>query len=141
MTPNFALSLSFDGLRLMHRVAGGWHVVGDVALDVDDLGAALADLRAKADILEPGGVFTKLLIPNDQIKYLALDTTRAEDDDVREALEGATPYPLDDLAYDFAKGGGRTYIAAVARETLQEAEAFAAEHNFNPVSYAAVPEP
>ncbi|MEL6960523.1 MAG: hypothetical protein AAGL89_16385 [Pseudomonadota bacterium] len=141
MTPNFALSLSFDGLRLMHRVAGGWHVVGDVALDVEDLTAALAELHAKAQVLEPGGISTKLLIPNDQIKYLALDTTRAEEDDVRAALDGATPYALDDLVYDFAKGGGRTYVAAVARETLNEAQGFAAEHNFNPVCFAAVPEP
>ena len=141
MKPNFALSLSFDGLRLMHRVTGGWTLVGEVALDVEDLTEALARLRAAAETLEPSGIATKLLIPNDQIKYLAIDTTRAEDDDVRAALHGATPYSVDELAYDFAKGGGRTYVAAVARETLSEAEQFATEHGFNPVSFAAVPEP
>ena len=39
------------------------------------------------------------------------------------------------------RGGGRTYVAAVARETLAEAEGFAAEHRFNPVCFAAVPDP
>jgi len=141
MKPNFALSLSFDGLRLMHRVSGGWHLVGQIALADDDLTGALDRLRAAADTLEPNGISTKLLIPNDQIKYLALDTTRAVDDDVRQALHGATPYAVDDLIYDYAKGGGRTYVAAVAKETLTEARQFSAEHGFNPVSFAAVPEP
>lgn len=141
MKPNFALSLSFDGLRLMHRVSGGWHLVGQVALNDADLTGALDRLRASADILEPDGISTKLLIPNDQIKYLALDTTRAIEDDVRQALHGATPYAVQDLVYDYAKGGGRTYVAAVAKETLTEAKQFAAEHGFNPVSFAAVPEP
>jgi hypothetical protein len=76
MKPNFALSLSFDGLRLMHRVSGGWHLVGQIALDDADLTGALDRLRAAADTLEPNGISTKILITNDQIKYLALDTTR-----------------------------------------------------------------
>ncbi|AGI70960.1 hypothetical protein OA238_c07410 [Octadecabacter arcticus 238] len=115
--------------------------MGQIALDDADLTGALDRLRAAADTLEPNGISTKILIPNDQIKYLALDTTRAEDDDVRQALHGATPYAVDDLIYDYAKGGGRTYVAAVAKETLIEARQFAAEHGFNPVSFAAVPEP
>ncbi|MDB4053937.1 hypothetical protein N9499_08450 [Octadecabacter sp.] len=141
MNSNFALSLSFDGLRLMHRVLDGWHLVGEVALDDADVTGSLARLRAAAETLEPNGIATKLLIPNDQIKYLALDTTRAEEAEVRDALHGATPYSVDELAYDFARGGGRTYVAAVARETLVEAQQFATEHGFNPISFAAIPEP
>lgn len=141
MKSNFALSLSFDGLRLMHRNASGWDLVGEVALDDADVMGALARLKSAADTLEPNGIATKLLIPNDQIKYLALDTTRVEEAEVRDALTGATPYAVDDLTYDFAKGGGRTYVAAVAKETLEEAQQFATDNGFNPVSFAAVPEP
>jgi hypothetical protein len=141
MNSNFALSLSFDGMRLMHRVPDGWHLVGEVALNDADVTGSLARLRAAAETLEPNGIATKLLIPNDQIKYLALDTTSAEVAEVRDALHGATPYSVDELAYDFAKGGGRTYVAAVARETLVEAQQFATEHGFNPISFAAIPEP
>lgn len=141
MKPNFALSLSFDGLRLLHRAQGGWHLVGEVALDDPDLTGALAQLRGAAEGLDPAPMATKLLIPNDQIRYLAIDTTRAGEHDVVDALDGATPYAISDLVYDYAKGGGRTYIAAVAKETLTEAQAFAAEHGFNPISFAAVPEP
>jgi len=141
MKPNFALSLSFDGLRMMHRAEDGWHLVGEVALDDPDMTGALERLRDAAKQLESGPMATKLLIPNDQIKYIALDTTRAEDEDVQEALHGATPYDVSELSYDFAKGGGRTYVAAVAKETLQEAKQFASEHGFNPICFAAVPEP
>lgn len=141
MKPNFALSLSFDGIRLLYRGADGWHQLGHVELDHPDIDAALVDLRTRAQALNMGEVATKVLIPNDQIKYLALDTTRTNDRDVREALDGATPYDVDELVYDFVHGGGRTYIAAVARETLDEAEAFAASHKMAPICFAAIPEP
>ena len=143
MKPNFALSLSIDGIRLLHRTGSGptsvWTMVGEVAIDAPDLASQLAVLRKTGLALDPQGLRTKLLIPNDQIKYLALDTTRADEDAVRAALDGTTPYPVADLQIDFVRGGGRTYIAAVARETLAEAEAFAAEHRFGPVSFAGVP--
>lgn len=141
MKPNFALSLSFDGIRLLHRVTGGWHLVSEVALDAPDLAGELAVMRRTAMALDPRGLRTKLLIPNEQIKYLAIDTTRASEDDILATLDGATPYAVADLAYDYSRGGGRTYVAAVARETLDEAEAFATQHAFSPVCFAAVPEP
>ncbi len=143
MKPGFALSLSFEGISLLHRAAGGWRSVGEVALDVPDLAAALAELRDKALRLSPEGISCKLIIPNDQIRYLTLDTGRAEGEarraQVRAALDGATPYAVDELAFDLSVEGKVTHIAAVARETLAEAEAFAAEHAFNPVSFVAVP--
>ena len=141
MKPNFALSLSVDGIRLLHRVGAGWSLVGEVGLDAPDLASQLSVLRKTGLALDPQGLRTKLLIPNDQIKYLSLDTTRAAEDDILRALDGATPYAVTDLVYDYVRGGGRTYVAAVARETLAEAEGFAAEHRFNPVCFAAVPNP
>ncbi|MGJ8617398.1 MAG: hypothetical protein ACSHWS_11205 [Sulfitobacter sp.] len=143
MKPNFALSLSFEGIRLLHRAAGGWRVVGEVALDADDMAAELAVLRRTASSLEPGGVRTKLLIPNEQIKYLTIPTPDMDDaarlDAARIALDGATPYAVDDLAFDISVDGDQTHVAAVARETLAEAEGFAVEHRFHPVSFVATP--
>lgn len=141
MTPNFTLSLSFEGIRLLQRVPDGWHLIGEVPLDAPDLGADLAALRKTAMDLAPDGLHTKLLIPNEQIKYTAIDTTRTELADIHAALEGATPYAIADLEIDFDRTGGRTHIAAVARETLVEAEAFATEHKFAPICFAAVAEP
>ncbi|MFT6089327.1 hypothetical protein [Sulfitobacter sp.] len=144
MKPNFALSLSVEGIRLLHRSAGGWHSIGDVSFDADDMPAELAMLRKTAAALEPGGVRTKLLIPNDQIKFMTLETPGLSDaariSEARRALEGATPYAVDDLAFDISSDGAQTHIAAVARETLAEAEAFATAHRFHPVSFVAQPD-
>ncbi len=143
MKPGFALSLSFEGISLLHRAAGGWRRVGEVSLDVPDLSAALSELRDTALLLEPDGISCKLIIPNDQIRYLTLETGNTEGEArrvlVREALDGATPYAVDDLAFDISVEGPMTHVAAVARETLAEAEGFAVEHRFNPVSFVAIP--
>ncbi|MDX2482894.1 MAG: hypothetical protein QNK42_04460 [Pseudodonghicola sp.] len=143
MKPGFALSLSFEGISLLHRAAGGWRRVGDVTLDVPDLTVALKDLRDKALRLQPEGLSCKLIIPNDQIRYLTLETGRDEGEarrtKVRAALDGATPYAVNDLVFDISVEGQLTHVAAVARDTLAEAEAFAIEHHFNPVSFVAIP--
>jgi len=146
MKPNFALDLSFDGIALLHRAGGaGWHVVGDVALGSGSLGDDLAALRKKANTLDPTGLRTKLIIPDEQIRYLDIPAASAPHGDhdaaAADALDGATPYALDDLAFDWTVSGDRLHIAAVARETLDEAESFSREHGFNPVCFVATPDP
>jgi hypothetical protein len=143
MKPNFALSLSFEGIRLLHRAAGGWRLVGEVALDSTDLAGEITALRKQAEAIAPDGVRTKLILPNDQIKYLSIETgdifEEARDTAARAALASATPYDVSDLVYDTCIDGSQTHIAAVAKETLAEAEAFAVEHLLYPVSFAAIP--
>ncbi len=141
MTPNFTLSLSFEGIRLLHRVPGGWHLVGEVALDAADLSGELAALRTAALDLAGGKMHTKLLIPAAQIKFTTIETAQTSLADVHAALDGATPYAIEDLVIDFDRNGGRTHIAAVARETLAEAESFAKDHGYNPVAFVAIAEP
>ena len=144
MKPNFALSLSFEGIHLLLRAAEGWRLVDAVSLDSADLVGDLALLEAKARKLGKETVTSKLIIPNDQIKYITLETgdldEDARDQIARDALDGATPYAVSDLAYAVSSSGSKTYIAAVAHETLAAAEAFAKEHNFNPVSWVSIPE-
>ncbi len=143
MKPGFALSLSFEGITLSHRATDGWRLVGEVSLETSDLAADLRDLRAKALEIEPDGVTCKIIVPNDQIRYLTISSGSFEGETRREmaraALEGATPYDVADLVFDLSPEGEQTHIAAVARETLNEAEAFAREHAFDPVSFVAVP--
>ncbi len=141
MTINFALSLSLAGIDLLQRTDSGWRRVGTASLLSKDIGAELADLRLKGQALAPDGFYTKLVIPMEQVKYLAIDTTQTTLADITTALDGTTPYALDELAIDFERSGGRTHVAAVARETLREAEDFAHAHGFNPVAFVAVPEP
>ncbi|MFQ6549840.1 hypothetical protein AADZ90_017980 [Aestuariibius sp. 2305UL40-4] len=142
MTVNFALSLSPEGIQLLHRVSDGWHLVGDTSLENPKLKSALEDLRRKgAALAAPDPLRCKLLLPNDQIKYITINRRDIDEDDVRHALAGTTPYTVDDLAYDWQTAGSYTFIAAVARETLNEAKDFAAQHGFGPVAFAAVPRP
>jgi hypothetical protein len=144
MKPNFALSLSFEGIRLLLRAADGWRLVDEVALDSTDLVGDLAKLEAKARQCSDNAISSKLIIPNDQIKYITLETGDLSEDErdqlALDALEGATPYAVSDLAYDVSSDQLQTYVAAVACETLAGAKAFAREHNFNPVSWVAIPE-
>lgn len=143
MKPNFALSLSMDGIGLLHRAHQGWHFVSEVDPESPDLANALQALRDKAMALDVTGLRTKLVIPNEQIKYLDFDALGATGDDlaqaVRAALDGATPYSIEELAYDWSIGAGQVQVAAVTLETLTEAEAFAVEHGFNPLSFVAIP--
>lgn len=145
MKPAFALSLSFEGIVLMYRAPDGWRTVGEVALDSPDLSGALADLRAQAEALDDAPICCKLIIPDEQIRYLTVDTGLSDmgtrDAMVRAALTDATPYDIEELVYDLSRDGTETRIAAVTRTTLDEAEAFAVEHGFNPVSFIAVAAP
>lgn len=142
MITNFALSLTFNGITLLQRADDGWLLVGEVALDTPDLSAALAELREKALQLAPEGLFCKIIIPDEQIRYLTLSgvPTGAERSSARIALEGATPYRVEQLNFDCIRlRDGTVSVAAVAHDTLDEAEAFAIEHGFMPYSFAAMP--
>ncbi|MCV6824903.1 MULTISPECIES: hypothetical protein [Halocynthiibacter] len=144
MKSSFALLFSLDGIRLLSRASGGWRSVGETDFESGDLKDALAYLRDKARRLSANGVTTKLVIPNAQILYTSVtapgpdDASRAEQ--IRSSLEGMTPYPVDELTFDWRENGDLVQVAAVANETLEEAEAFACDHRFNPLSFVAIPE-
>ncbi|WP_417263593.1 hypothetical protein [Celeribacter sp.] len=142
MKPNFALNLSHDGIVLLHRASSGWHQMGEVALDAPDMAAELAELRKLATSVSTSGLATKLVIPNSQILYRSLPDPgeASRDAAIRAALDGATPYAVDDLVWDSTVTNGQVQVAVIARETLEEAESFATEHRFNPVSFVALPE-
>lgn len=144
MKPSFALNLSHDGISLLHRAQAGWLSVGDVSLDAPDLVDELVVLRRTATDLEAEGLTTKLVIPNSQILYMEIDAPgpgRAERlAQIREALVGMTPYDVNDLIFDWKMKKGKAQVAAVTRETLTEAETFATQYRFNPVSFVAIPQ-
>ena len=144
MKPAFALDFRDDAIGLLHRTGAGWTQIGSGAVDDPDLAQALGYLRSTALGLSPRGIATKLIIPTDQILYLTL-TAPGPDAAKRRAqivaaLDGRTPYDVADLVFDWSGSGPEVQVAVIARETLAEAAAFAAEHRFNPVSYVAVPD-
>ena len=143
MKPSFALIITDTTIGLLHRTARGWLQVGETAFETADLAEALGYLRGSALGLSPGGLTTKLVLPNSQIKYLTIDAPGPEDADrrnqIRAALVGRTPYNVEDLVFDWSGTGAKVHVAVVARETLDEAEAFATEHRFNPISFVGLP--
>lgn len=146
MRPSFALCLRHDGIALLHRGTEAWRGIGDeVGVDDPDLDGRLSTLREAALTLEPGGLTTKLILPNSEILYDTVPApgpTEAERvAQIEAALDGRTPYALHELIYDYAVVSGVARVAVVARETLAEAEAFATTYGFNPVAFAAFPEP
>ncbi|MDJ0826840.1 MAG: hypothetical protein QNJ16_15180 [Rhodobacter sp.] len=143
MKPNFALNLSHEGISLLHRAKAGWLAIGGVSLDDPSLVDELGVLRRTAADLEAGGMTTKLVIPNSQILYTEVDAPGPSTADriaqIRDGLVGLTPYDVRDLVFDWRQDGDRAQVAVVARETLNEAEAFAIQYRFNPVSFVAMP--
>lgn len=144
MKPTFALDLTRDVVGLLHRTPKGWIPLGEVAFDAPDLDEALAYLRKTALGLSPQGLASKIVLPNSQILYTEVNAPGPSREDKRrqiaEALEGKTPYDVADLVFDWSGKGATVKVAVVARETLDEAEAFAVQHKLNPVGFVAVPE-
>ncbi len=142
MKPSFALDFRDGLVTLLHRTSRGWSKVGSTAFDAPDFVEALGYMRSTALGLSPRGITTKLILPNDQILYTPIhapgpDAAKRKRQ-IRAGLEGRTPYPVDDLVYDWWGTGPDLNVAVIARETLAEAEAFATEHRFNPVSFVGV---
>lgn len=144
MKPNFALDLSQDGIRLLHRARRGWTLIGEVPLDAPDMAEQLRILRETALSLDPSGLRSKLVIPDSEILYTNLpvntDTPEGAHSALRSQLEGLTPYPVEQLAFDWVGHGAQVPVAVVAHDTLAEAETFATEHRLNPVSFVANPQ-
>ena len=144
MKPDFALSLSFDGITLLHRTKPGWKIIGTAKLDSAALESDVADIRRKALSLDSRADNVKLVIPNEQIKFIKLlrpDGAQSNDIEavILDHLQGATPYHVSELRFDWIASKNDLYVAAVAIETLQEAENFAETHSFKPLGNVAIP--
>ncbi|GGE26414.1 hypothetical protein GCM10011360_13490 [Primorskyibacter flagellatus] len=134
-----------EGIALLQRSAPGWSFVGEANPESPRLAEEMSALRRAADRLAPEGATFKVVVPNDQIRFVTIPAG-VPDPKVRQkaiegALDGATPYALDELAIDSTVSGETLQIAAVALETLQEADDFARGYGFKPVSFVALPEP
>jgi len=138
MKPNFALGLTDDGITLWQRDGAGLLRVGVVALDAPDMDVQMQALVDKARALAPDGIATQLVVPDEQVLYTDIPA-QPDDAAIRAALDGKTPYPVDELDFDWQEMNGALRVAVVARETLAEAEDFARAQGLNPVCFVAAP--
>lgn len=140
MKPSFALNFTDDAVVLLHRSGRGWIEVGQAQFADANFADAVAYLRSTALEISPKGFSTKLLIPPSQILRTTVEVNAQEKEAVRKeiaaALEGRTPYDVADLVFDWSGENGSVEVAVVARETLEEAEAFATEHKLNPLAFS-----
>ena len=142
---NFALFLSPDGIALAHRQdAGHWALIGEVPFAANDLAAQMAGLKAAITARGGDDLPVLLVLPDDQILYTSFTAPTHDaalvQDRIIAGLDGLTPYAVADLVYDWrAIEEDRIKVAVVARETLDEAKEFAAEHGFVTAGYAAMP--
>ncbi|MFG6083070.1 hypothetical protein ACEUZ9_004312 [Paracoccus litorisediminis] len=120
-----------------------WRHLGSVDFDEPDFREVLVNLRMMAtgqgaDVLMP----VTLIIPDDQILYTTLTVPPSGDRDwaVARALDGLTPYAIDELAFDWRGESDSVRVAAVARQTLREAREFALQYGFDGEAYCADPE-
>lgn len=138
MKPAFALSFSENGISLHHQSDGDWYCIGSVPLDAPDLNDRIQALRDQGFAIE-NDLSCRLVIPFDQVRLLSVEaeglTPEALDEKIRALLAEATPYDLSELAYAVTPQGSATQIAAVAQQTLAEAQSFAEAHGFIPALF------
>ena len=140
MTSKFLLHLSSDSIDLERRDASGhWHRLGSVLPDTKHLTKALTHLRQTAvtDTTNPLEVLVAL--PDDQIKRLDLDHTDTSSAALQQALADQTPYEFTELCVDCHPTAQGQTIAAIAQETLEEANDLTEAFGFKAVGFVALP--
>ena len=123
MSERWGFDLSMEAVRLLRHRSGEWQEFVVQKLEGDDIEARLADLVAQ--VKTPASV--DIFLPRDQILYTDVKVASDTPDvaEINAAMEGRTPYDLADLEIDWATTApGTARVAAIARQTLDEAEAF-----------------
>ncbi|WP_170419264.1 hypothetical protein [Ruegeria arenilitoris] len=138
MKPAFALSLSDNGITLLHYSDDEWFGIGTVSLDAPDFSEQLNELRGRGFALA-NDLSCTVVIPSDHVRYLTVASPDGSDvtQVVEAELAQATGCEIAELMYDLRADGSDLLVAAVAKETIDEARAFASRYGFVPVRFAA----
>ncbi|MDA8891379.1 hypothetical protein N9I81_00870 [Planktomarina temperata] len=140
MTSTFILHLSNDSIDLERADAWGhWHRLGSVSMDSENLTKALSHLRQTAVPGAADALEVLVALPSDQIKLLDLDHSDTSSAALQHALAGQTPYEFHELYVDRLPTPQGQSIAAIAQETLDEADSFTKAFGFKAVGYVALP--
>lgn len=145
MKYDFALDFTPEGVSLLQGSGDDQVVFGTVGFDDPHFDTRVEDLRKEAEEVHGGPFATALLLPHSEVLFHTMkveEGTEIDEKSVRAELDGMTPYDVDALAFDW-KSLSKTQaeIAAVARDTLAEADAFAAAHGFGPGPFSTAPNP
>ena len=138
-SPRFALSLSFEGVGLEEYSKGASSKIAEAIWDKGDFDQRMSELSRKAEAMSGDGLRVALILPNEQIKLVSVACPDDADsitinEHILRTMDGATPYSMDELRFDHHLANGTLYVAAVALETLNEAEDLAKNYGFSPLS-------
>ena len=140
MSYRWGFDLDMAAVRLMRREAGHWREVAIEKIDSADIEERLQAMAEQIDEGAPVDVF----LPHDQILYtdVTVSSEDAAQGEIERAMEGMTPYSLDDLAIDWEMTGPTTArVAAIARETLDEGYSFAEARGRTVAGYSTLAKP
>lgn len=135
METRWGLDLDMSAVRLMRRNGDVWVEHGVERIDSPDIEQRLE--RLIAPIVDDGPVM--LFLPRDQILYtrVELDASQDPQDQIERAMDGRTPYELEELSIDWdVAGEDSVLVAAIARDTLDEAAAFAEVRSLEIAGYS-----
>jgi len=149
----YALSFSGEAVHLQKRDAlapegsqqaqPAWRHLGSVDFEEPEFREMLGRLRMMATGEgQEVSLAVTLVIPDDQILYTTLTIAPSGDREraVARSLDGLTPYPIEELSFDWEGDGDSVRVAAVARQTLREALEFARDYGFEGQRFCAAPE-
>ncbi len=136
---SLALELTEMGLSLF-VCAGDEPVecVAYVSLDDPEFPKKLSTFRAAAEKTIGKGFETQIWLPDEQVMFRSLKLDEEDTDDLRtaasSALSASTPFHGDSLCFDLGdtNGAGYTPVAAIPKEKMDEAMAFAKKMRMNP---------
>ncbi|RZW05940.1 MAG: hypothetical protein EX266_08265, partial [Rhodobacteraceae bacterium] len=126
-----------SAVRLMRREADQWREVARENIDGPDIEDRLMAMVGKIE----DDTSVVLFLPRDQILYtdVKLDPQIEPHDQIGAALEGRTPYSQDELEFDWVgDADGTARVAAIAKETLDEAAAFAEARGLTVAGYGSL---
>ena len=140
MSHLWGFDLSMSAVRLMRREAGYWREIAAEKIDGPDIEDRLNTMIAQV----PDEAAVHIFLPRDQILYTDVKISSEDDatDEIDAAMTGRTPYALDELEIDWEMAGDTTArVAAIARETLDEALAFAETRGLSVAQFSSFAEP
>lgn len=137
MSTDWGLDLDMSAVRLMRRTGDAWDELQSEAIDSPDIEERLNAMLAQID----DGAEVTLFLPLDQILCTDVELSGGLDAiaEIEAAMDGRTPYALDELVLDWELSGtGQAKVAAIARDTLDEAAAFAEVRGIGVAAYSSL---
>lgn len=140
MNSRWGFDLNMSAVRLMRREGGHWLEIARENIDGPDIEDRLMVMVGKVD----AGAAVELFLPRDQILYtdVKIGSEASAPEEIAAAMDGRTPYGLDELEIDWVLSEpGTARVAAIAKETLDEAAAFAETRGLAVAGYSSLAEP